>query len=413
LSEVAIRLEGVSKKFKLYADPITGPVKELAFFWKRQRYYKEFEAVKDASLEVKRGEVVGIIGPNGAGKTTLLKMIAGLLPVDKGHIEVNGKVTALLALGVGVHPEFSGRDNILFGGMLLGMAKAEVKRKMPAIIEFAELGEFIDQPFRTYSSGMKARLLFSIAMSIDPDILIVDEALATGDAYFVQKSSERIRHMCRSGATIVFVSHNLRQIEALCERCYFMADGRILSEGSPAAAVAGYHQWAIQKGKERTLAAGMPNFPGQPVSNGLEIIDFQVLDASGQPADMFHTGDPVRLIARYLNTGKHPTAHFNIGFYNYRTREYVAHANTFYRIPQQENLPLKLGAQGLIEITLPAVLLTNGGYYMELLGVSADRSEVICRYRPVAPFYVAKRYNPLTQDVYFMQPAVFQSKEET
>ena len=173
VSEVAIRVENVSKRFKLYHNPITGPAKELLFFWKRHQYYKEFMAVRNVSLEIRRGEIVGIIGPNGAGKSTLLKMIAGLLPVDTGRIDVNGKITALLALGVGVHPEFTGRENILYSGMLLGMSKAQIIKKIPSIIEFSELEEFIDLPFRTYSSGMMSRLLFSISVSIEPDILIV------------------------------------------------------------------------------------------------------------------------------------------------------------------------------------------------------------------------------------------------
>ncbi|HVX14554.1 MAG TPA: polysaccharide ABC transporter ATP-binding protein [Pirellulales bacterium] len=240
MSDVVIRVDQVWKRFKLYHNLITGPIKEHVFFWKREQYYQEFMAVQDVSFEVQRGEVVGIIGPNGAGKTTLLKMIAGLLPVDRGRIEVRGKVTALLALGVGVHPEFSGRENILYGGMLLGMSKREVLRKTESIVEFAELGEFIDRPLRTYSAGMRARLLFSISMSIDPDILIVDEALATGDSYFVGKSLGRIHEMCSSGATVLFVSHNMGQIQNLCSRGLVLMHGRLIHNGGATEAVARY-----------------------------------------------------------------------------------------------------------------------------------------------------------------------------
>ena len=186
-ADIAIKVSNVTKRFKLYHNIVTGPIKETLFYWKRRNYYRDFLAVKGVSFEVKKGEVIGIIGPNGAGKSTLLKMVAGLLPVDGGEIKVQGRITALLALGVGIHPEFTGKENIFYGGMLLGLSKKEVLSKMNDIIEFSELGEFINQPFRTYSSGMKARLLFSTSMSISPDILIVDEALATGDSYFVQK----------------------------------------------------------------------------------------------------------------------------------------------------------------------------------------------------------------------------------
>src|SRR5579872_2967303 len=174
--DIAIDVSHVSKRFKLYHNVVLGPLKERLFFWKQKDLYREYLAVDDVSFSIKRGEIVGIIGPNGAGKTTLLKMIAGLLPVNEGSISVKGKVTALLALGVGVHPEFSGRENIFFNGLLLGMSPEEIHGKTESIIEFSEIGQFIDQPFRTYSSGMKARLLFAISMSVDPDIMIVDEA---------------------------------------------------------------------------------------------------------------------------------------------------------------------------------------------------------------------------------------------
>lgn len=240
MNDIAIKLSNVSKRFKLYKDVITDPIKEHLFFWKRHHYYQEFMAVKNVSFEVKKGEVVGIIGQNGAGKTTLLKMIAGLLPVDNGRIEINGKVTALLTLGVGFHPEFSGRENIFYGGMLLGMSKTEVLQKISSIIEFSELEDYIDRPFRTYSSGMKARLIFSTSISIEPDILIIDEALATGDAAFVAKSSRRIKELCNSQTTILFVSHNLRQIQELCQRCLVMQKGSLLFAGDTSQAIATY-----------------------------------------------------------------------------------------------------------------------------------------------------------------------------
>jgi ABC-type polysaccharide/polyol phosphate transport system ATPase subunit len=231
MNNLAIQVNNVSKYFKIYKNPVTDPVKEIIFFWKRQKFYRKYTAVNQVSLEIKRGEVLGIIGANGAGKTTLLKMLAGLLPVDSGEIIIRGKITALLALGVGVHPEFTGRENIIYSGMLLGMSRQEILSKLENIIEFAELGQYIDYPFRTYSSGMKARLLFATSVSIDPDILIVDEALATGDIAFVQKCSQRIQEICRSGATVIFVSHSLEQIEQLCPRCLVMQRGNLIFDG--------------------------------------------------------------------------------------------------------------------------------------------------------------------------------------
>ncbi len=230
-TDIVLSIKSVSKKFKLYENIVTGPIKEFLFFWKKSSFYRDVQAVHDINFSVERGEIVGIVGHNGAGKTTLLKMIAGLLSVDEGEILVNGTITAQLALGVGVHPEFTGRENILFGGLLLGLSKNEVLKKIGGIIEFAELGEYIDHPLRTYSSGMKARLLFSISMSVRPDLLIVDEALTTGDEYFVQKCQRRIQEYCAAGTTVLFVSHNLHQVQAICNRCLVMEAGALVFDG--------------------------------------------------------------------------------------------------------------------------------------------------------------------------------------
>jgi ABC-type polysaccharide/polyol phosphate transport system ATPase subunit len=238
--DVVVTVENVSKRFKLYRDVVFDPLKEYIFFWRSEEFYREFWAVRNVSLEIRKGEIVGIIGANGAGKSTLLKMIAGLLKIDEGTIEIKGKVTALLTLGLGFHSEFTGRENILYGGMLLGMSKQEVLSKVESIIEFAEIGDYIDRPLRTYSSGMKARLVFATSMSVNPEILLVDEALATGDSYFVSKCAQKIRDLCNSGATILFVSHNLRQIEDLCPRAVVMHEGGVLFDGETNEAVSRY-----------------------------------------------------------------------------------------------------------------------------------------------------------------------------
>lgn len=229
--EAVIVVRNIVKKYKLYDNPVMGPIK-VALRWPgHENLYSENVALDDVSLTIKRGEVVGLLGPNGSGKTTLLKILAGMLTPEHGTVEVRGRLTPLLALGIGVHPEFSGRDNILYSGLIMGVAKAEMYERIDEIIEFAELDEYIDQPLRTYSSGMKARLMFSISMSIQPEILIVDEALAAGDLTFVQKCEDRIREICASGATVIFVSHNMNQIRSLCQRCILIENGKFIFDG--------------------------------------------------------------------------------------------------------------------------------------------------------------------------------------
>jgi len=300
----AISVKGITKKFKLYKDPVSGPLKELLFFWKRRDFYEEFTALDGISFDIPKGETIGVIGPNGAGKTTLLKLLAGLLPADIGSIDVDGKVTALLALGVGIHPEFSGRENIFYQGLLYGLSREEITEKTEEIIGFSELEKFIDRPFRTYSSGMKSRLLFSAAMSARPDILIIDEALATGDSYFVSKCAQKIREFSESGATIIFVSHNLRQVEEFCNECLLLDRGNVLFKGRSKEAIEQYidliHQQQAQAVK--ILNTTPKKSPPQPES-ALEVTNVSLQTVEGQEISATAIGEPITLTITLHSTG--------------------------------------------------------------------------------------------------------------
>jgi lipopolysaccharide transport system ATP-binding protein len=199
-----------------------------------------FWALRDVSLQVPRGESLGIIGCNGAGKSTLLQLVCGTVTPTTGAVNVNGRVAALLELGAGFNADFSGRDNVLLNGPLLGLGRQQLVEKMDSIIEFSGIGRFIDQPVKTYSSGMFVRLAFSLAISVNPDILVIDEALSVGDGGFARKSFDRILAMKRSGTTIVFCSHALYQVEAFCDRVMWLDQGRIRALGAPQAVVREY-----------------------------------------------------------------------------------------------------------------------------------------------------------------------------
>lgn len=228
--DVIIKVKNLSKTFKLYQSPKHRLLEALHPF--RKKYHHEYHALKDISFEIKKGESVGILGKNGAGKSTLLKILTGVMGPTTGAVKLNGRIAALLELGSGFNPELSGMENIFFQGAIIGISKDEMADKVKEIVEFADIGEFIDQPVKTYSSGMFARLAFSIAINVDPDILIVDEALSVGDMRFQVKCMSKMKKLQDEKKVIIYVSHDMDSIKNLCQTAIYLDSGRILSFGT-------------------------------------------------------------------------------------------------------------------------------------------------------------------------------------
>ncbi len=233
-----ISLKGVDKCYQLYAQPID---RLKQFVWRGKRnFYQDFWALRNINLDINAGEVIGIVGCNGAGKSTLLQLICGTLSPSAGNITVNGRIAALLELGAGFNPEFSGRENVWMNAAILGLSDTEIGERFDDIVAFSGISDFIDQPVKTYSSGMYVRLAFAVATSVDPDILIIDEALSVGDGAFARKSFDRIMQLKAAGKTILFCSHSLYHIEAICDRAIWLNRGVMEKLGEPPTVISAY-----------------------------------------------------------------------------------------------------------------------------------------------------------------------------
>jgi ABC-type polysaccharide/polyol phosphate transport system ATPase subunit len=239
----AVQVEGLSVTYRTTFEKRPTLKRTLIRLGRRQRVVREIQAVRDVSFEVPHGTVLGVVGVNGAGKSTLVRTIAGILPPTDGRVEVHGRVSTLLALGVGFKSELTGRDNVMLGGLAAGLTREELETKYDEIAEFAELGEFMDMPMRTYSSGMHGRLAFSVAVNMEPDILLIDEALSVGDARFKQKSFEKMRELCAHASTILLVTHGLKSVRKLCDEVVWMHNGRIEMRDDAKTVIAAYKRF--------------------------------------------------------------------------------------------------------------------------------------------------------------------------
>jgi ABC-type polysaccharide/polyol phosphate transport system ATPase subunit len=246
-----IRVEDVSVTYRTSLEKAPTLRSTLLRLGRRERIVREIEALKGVSFAVPQGKVMGVIGANGAGKSTLMRTVAGILPPNTGRVEVNGRVSTLLSLGVGFNRKLTGRENVVLGGLAAGLRRAEMAEKYDEIVAFAELEDFMDMPMHTYSSGMYGRLAFAVAMTMEPDILIIDEALSVGDARFRRKSFDRMRELCKEDRTILLVSHGMATIEKLCDDCIWMHKGEMRMWDEPGAVVEAYTEFLGVRDGER------------------------------------------------------------------------------------------------------------------------------------------------------------------
>ena len=292
-----IKVEGISKQFRLYRLP-ADRLREIVY---RKKYHKDFVALDNISFELHNGETLGIIGQNGAGKSTLLKILSGIAIPDCGTIKVDGKVTGLLELGTGFNAEMTGLENIYMNGTLIGMTKDEIGRKKQAIIDFSELGDFINEPIKTYSSGMTMRLAFSIAIHADPTCFLVDEALSVGDAYFQQKCMRKIQEFRNGGGSIVFVSHDMNAVMMLCDAAILLDHGKVISYGIPRVITDLYISRICMKSHKGEKKVTILNKSMQDVEHSnistqeIEFISLDMQDSTGKIVTHVHSEDEITI----------------------------------------------------------------------------------------------------------------------
>ncbi len=322
-SEISIKVENLSKCYQIYDQPrdrlkqFIVPRLQRAIGQPSRQYFREFWALKDVSFEVKRGETVGIIGRNGAGKSTLLQILCGTLSPTQGNVEIKGRVAALLELGSGFNPDFTGRENVYMNASVLGLSNEEIDARLDDIIAFADIGDFLDQPVKTYSSGMYVRLAFAVVVHVDADILIVDEALSVGDMFFQAKCMAHMKKLMNSGLTVLFVSHDTSAVKALCSRAVYLEQGKVIASGSTDDVVEAYYGAAVNSRQsipapqdvmapqietvfDEEAFADQLQFSNrasfQRIQNGMaQFLDVQLLDEFGNKVVSIDFGQTIRL----------------------------------------------------------------------------------------------------------------------
>ena len=320
-------------------------------------------ALKDISFEVRPGEVVGFVGRNGAGKSTLLKVLSRITPPTTGSARIVGRVSSLLEVGTGFHPELSGRENIFMNGTILGMSRAEIRSKFDEIVDFSGVEKFLDTPVKRYSSGMKVRLGFAVAAHLEPEVLIIDEVLAVGDAEFQKKSLGKMENVASSGRTVLFVSHNMGAVQNLCTRAIALHNGRMVEDGEPAEVIQNYLARLVPPSGEG-ISSGNPD---RRTTGPLHITSGYLVDGAGQRTEHVNAGDQVSFVFEYDNPAEHERLNFVVEIMN--GSGIVVH----YLNAQQFGIVLPGRRRGSIVCKIPRLALPIGEYVVRT--VLSDRSE--------------------------------------
>lgn len=396
----AIEVRNVTKKFKMYFDK-GKMLKERAISWKRNEY-EERCVINDISFDIKKGEAVGLIGHNGCGKSTTLKLLTRIMYPTSGSIEINGRVSSLLELGAGFHPDLSGRENIYINASIFGLTKSEIDKRIDEIIEFSELEEFIDNPVRTYSSGMYMRLAFSVAINVDADILLIDEILAVGDVNFQAKCLNKLMEIKQDGTTIVLVSHSTGQIEQICDRSIWIRDGVIALDGDAHTVDDEYLKYMGEKRKEKShssskvkvfkssesgIVVGVDTKERIAESNHrgtgeVKIDQVKALNTNREEAAVFSTEDPIIFKISYV--AYDTIADALIGICIYRN-DGVRCYGTDTKADGIDGFQIE--KNGLVEFMLEESQLLEGKYYLDV-SIAAGKNDVVDHCSNICEFEV-------------------------
>jgi ABC-type polysaccharide/polyol phosphate transport system ATPase subunit len=368
---IDLRLDHVSKRYWIRQESVAGQTASGWFGRLRNRFghRREFWALQDVSFEVPRGQALGIIGHNGAGKSTILKLLSSITAPTRGEITIAGRIAALLEVGSGFHPELTGRENVFLSGSILGMKRKEIHAKLDSIIEFAEVRPFIDVPVKRYSSGMYVRLGFSIAAHLEPDILLLDEVLAVGDATFQQKCQERIHNLHREGTTIVFISHDLAAVEEVCDRVLLLDRGQVVFDGDPDEVILKYQKMAaIRRTSEDTGVDGR--------GKKAHLRSVMISDCVCDESLTLKTGFPMKVRIEYLALEPLRAANFSVYFHS---PDGILYSHLTTRV-EYGDLDLKPGP-GSVEFICPELGLQPGIYSVDATIETANSIDPVERLR--------------------------------